>query len=80
MFLSNKVTGSEWMYETCVSQEVLITIQKPGAHLHVCSDMRVALSRVNAQKAAGPDGVPGRVLRACVVQLTEARTDISTCH
>ena len=33
--------------------------------------VRAALSRVNAQKAAGPDGVPGCILRACAVQLTE---------
>ena len=35
-----------------------------------------ALSRTNARKAAGPDGIPGRVLRACAVQLTEVWTDI----
>ena len=35
-----------------------------------------ALSRVNAQRVAGPDGVPGRVLRACAVPLTEVWTDV----
>ena len=40
------------------------------------SDVRAALSRVNARKAAGPDGVHAHVLRACAVQLTEVWTDI----
>ena len=37
------------------------------------------LTRVNARKAAGPDAVPGRVLRACAEQLAGVFTD-STCH
>ena len=35
------------------------------------ADVLSALSRVNARKAAGPDGGPGRVLRACTGQLAE---------
>ena len=31
---------------------------------------------VNIHKAAGPDGLPGRVLRACADQLTGVFTDI----
>ncbi|XP_031159417.2 uncharacterized protein LOC116052744 [Sander lucioperca] len=40
------------------------------------TDVCVALSRINACKAAGPDGIPRRVLWACAVQLTEVWTDI----
>ena len=40
--------------------------------VEVCS----VLSRVNARKAAGPDGIPGRVLRACTGQLAPVFTDI----
>src|SRR4029434_10740693 len=40
------------------------------------TDVCAALSRTNARKAAGPDGIPGRVLRACAGQLTEVLTDI----
>ena len=40
------------------------------------TDVCAALSRINARKAAGPDGVPGRVLRACAGQLAEVLTDI----
>lgn len=35
-----------------------------------------ALKRVNPRKAAGPDGVAPRVLKACAEQLTEVCTDI----
>lgn len=38
--------------------------------------MCAALSRINARKAAGPDGIPGRVLRACAGQLTGVMTNI----
>ncbi|KAL0201505.1 hypothetical protein M9458_004692, partial [Cirrhinus mrigala] len=40
------------------------------------SDVYTALSRINARKAAGPDGIPGRVLRACAEQLAGVFTDI----
>ena len=33
-------------------------------------DVRQVLLAVNPKKAAGPDGVPGKVLRACAPQLT----------
>lgn len=35
-----------------------------------------ALSRTNACKAAGPNSIPGRFLRACAAQLTDVWTDI----
>ncbi|TKS65503.1 RNA-directed DNA polymerase from mobile element jockey [Collichthys lucidus] len=40
------------------------------------TDVHTALSRIKAHKAAGPDGIPGRVLRACAEQLTGIFTDI----
>ncbi|KAK3509541.1 hypothetical protein QTP70_001400 [Hemibagrus guttatus] len=39
-------------------------------------DVRRAFSRVNTRKAAGPDGISGRVLRACADQLTPVFTEI----
>ena len=38
--------------------------------------VRATLRRVNARKAAGPDGVAGRVLKACADQLAEVFTTI----
>ncbi|KAK3531741.1 hypothetical protein QTP70_027281 [Hemibagrus guttatus] len=38
--------------------------------------MRKTLCRVNPRKAAGPDNIPGRVLRECAEQLADVFTDI----
>src|SRR4029434_4070046 len=40
------------------------------------TDVCAALGRINARKAAGPDGIHGCVLRACAGQLAEVLTDI----
>ncbi|XP_051956747.1 uncharacterized protein LOC127625478 [Xyrauchen texanus] len=40
------------------------------------ADVRKTLRRVNPRKAAGPDNIPGRVLRGCADQLTDVLTDI----
>ncbi len=40
------------------------------------ADVRKTLSRINPRKAAGPDNIPGRVLRDCAAQLTDVLTDI----
>lgn len=40
------------------------------------AQMLSTLSKVNAWKAAGPDGIPGRVLRACAEQLAVVFTNI----
>ncbi|KAI3374399.1 hypothetical protein L3Q82_005970 [Scortum barcoo] len=40
------------------------------------TDVKNALSQINARKAAGPDGILGRVLRACAEQLAGVFTDI----
>ncbi|KAK1788576.1 hypothetical protein P4O66_002653 [Electrophorus voltai] len=40
------------------------------------SDVRRAFKRVNTRKVAGPDGICGRVLKACADQLAPVFTDI----
>ncbi|KAI4879702.1 hypothetical protein NFI96_007538, partial [Prochilodus magdalenae] len=40
------------------------------------ADVRKTLRRVNPRKAAGPDNIPGRVLKECADQLTDVFTDI----
>ncbi|KAK1799088.1 hypothetical protein P4O66_007353 [Electrophorus voltai] len=40
------------------------------------SDVSRVLKRVNTRKAAGPDGICGRVLKACADQLAPVFTDI----
>ncbi|KAL0199448.1 hypothetical protein M9458_007988, partial [Cirrhinus mrigala] len=39
-------------------------------------DVRRAFKRVNTRKAAGPDGISGRILRACADQLAPVFTEI----
>ncbi|TWW68216.1 hypothetical protein D4764_19G0000140 [Takifugu flavidus] len=40
------------------------------------TDVRAELSRINPRKAAGPDGIPGRVLRTCAAELAGVLTDL----
>ena len=40
------------------------------------ADVSKTVKQVNIHKAAGPDGLPGRVLRACADQLAGVFTDI----
>ncbi|KAL0202652.1 hypothetical protein M9458_000670, partial [Cirrhinus mrigala] len=40
------------------------------------ADVRKTLSKVKPRKAAGPDNIPGHVLRDCAAQLTDVLTDI----
>ncbi|XP_013868639.1 RNA-directed DNA polymerase from mobile element jockey [Austrofundulus limnaeus] len=40
------------------------------------TDVGAALSRIKSHKAAGPDGIPGRVLRACSEELAGVLTEI----
>ncbi len=44
--------------------------------LHFCRGCNPILRRVNIHKSVGPDGIPGRVLRACAFQLAGVFTDI----
>ncbi len=39
-------------------------------------DVTRSFKRVNIRKAVGPDGIPGRVLKACAFQLARVFTDI----
>ncbi len=41
------------------------------------ADVTRSFKRVNIRKAVGPDGIPGRVLKACAFQLAGVFTDIS---
>ncbi len=40
------------------------------------ADVRKTLSRINPRKSAGPDNIPGRVLKDCAEQLTDVLRDI----
>ncbi len=40
------------------------------------ADVTRSFKRVNIRKAVGPDGIPGRVLKACAYQLAGVFTDI----
>jgi hypothetical protein len=40
------------------------------------ADVSKTFKQVNIHKATGPDGLPGRVLKACVDQLASVFTDI----
>ena len=40
------------------------------------ADVSKTFKQVNIHKAAGPDGLPGRVLKACTDQLASVFTDI----
>ncbi|KAK3508072.1 hypothetical protein QTP70_012309 [Hemibagrus guttatus] len=40
------------------------------------ADVKRTLCRVNPQKSAGPDNIPGRVLRECAEQLVDVFTNI----
>ena len=40
------------------------------------ADVSKTFKQVNIHKAVGPDGLPGRVLRACADQLASVFTDI----
>ncbi len=42
------------------------------------ADVTRSFKRVNIHKAVDPDGIPGRVLRACAFQLAGVFTDISS--
>ncbi len=43
------------------------------------ADVTRSFKRVNIRKAVGPDGIPGRVLRACAFQLAGVLQTFSIC-
>ncbi len=57
-----------------------LPISAPGSYHCVITvsedDVRRELRRVNVRKAAGPDGITGRVLRSCADQLAGLFTSI----
>ncbi|KAK3548114.1 hypothetical protein QTP70_004889 [Hemibagrus guttatus] len=59
--------------ERCNSEEDHPSFRGPGL---TKADVRKTLCRVNPRKAAGPDNIPGRVLRECAEQLMDVFTDI----
>jgi hypothetical protein len=61
--------------ETCMRASTF-----PGNCVITLSAANVSktLKQVNIHKAAGPDGLPGCVLRACADQLASVLTEIST--
>ncbi len=64
------VWNAEW--HTCT--KTAHTSRRSGALSR--ADVRKTLSRTKPRKAAGPDSIPGRVLKDCVEQLTDVLTHI----
>lgn len=52
------------------------TASTGGAFVITEHDVRRAFRKVNTKKAAGPDGISGRILRACADQLAPVFTEI----
>ncbi|KAK3506172.1 hypothetical protein QTP70_014844 [Hemibagrus guttatus] len=54
------------------------TIPPPNDQVlcHSTADVKRTLCRVNPRNSAGPDNIPGRVLRECAEQLADVFTDI----
>ncbi|KAK1804805.1 hypothetical protein P4O66_003647 [Electrophorus voltai] len=59
-----------------VAAEKSIPPQNDQVLCLTAADVRRTLRGVNPQKAAGPDNIPGRVLRECADQLADVLTDI----
>ncbi|KAK1804854.1 hypothetical protein P4O66_003555 [Electrophorus voltai] len=57
------------------SAEKSIPSQNDQVLCLTAADVRRTLSGVNPRKAAGPDNIPGRVLRECADQLADVLTD-----
>ena len=55
-----------------------INISAEGGHQLTLQPYQVkqAFQKIDSNKAAGPDGVPGRELKACAAQLATVFTDI----
>ncbi|KAK1791048.1 hypothetical protein P4O66_002092 [Electrophorus voltai] len=59
-----------------VAAEKSILPQNDQVLCQTAADVRCTLRGVNPWKAAGPDNIPGRVLRECADQLADVLTDI----
>ncbi len=61
----------------CSLKSQLSTLPPKDQPLSVSTaDVKKTLLRVNMSKAAGPDNIPGRVLRTCANKLLDVITDI----
>ena len=56
-------------------RKIIPPVEEQALSLSI-ADVRKSLSRVNPRKAAGPDNIPGQVLKDCAAQLAGVFTDI----
>ncbi|KAI3355814.1 hypothetical protein L3Q82_004221 [Scortum barcoo] len=61
---------------TATATKAAVTPDHQPLTLSSPDDVGAVLGRIVVHKAAGPDGIPGRVLRACSGELAEVLTDI----
>ncbi|XP_060729152.1 uncharacterized protein LOC132847667 [Tachysurus vachellii] len=66
--LANHASGTNSMHAERAGEVNMFTISE--------HDVRRAFRRVNTRKATGPDGITGRVLKACADQLAPVFTEI----
>ncbi|KAK7888821.1 hypothetical protein WMY93_024381 [Mugilogobius chulae] len=60
-----------------IQQKVTVPTEGGGQQLFVtAAEVRQVLRRINSGKAAGPDNIPGRVLKACSSELADVFMDI----
>ncbi len=76
-FQMHSTTFNQWfeMQNDTPAQKLPTTPNDQALCLYP-ADVRKTLSRINPRKAAGPDNIPGRVLKDCAEQLTDVLTDI----
>ena len=66
--LASRRNTEAYMRAPAVLDDCVITLS--------VADVNKTFKQVNIHKAAGPDGLPGRVLKACANQLASVFTDI----
>ncbi|XP_078077345.1 uncharacterized protein LOC144499139 [Mustelus asterias] len=71
--LSDELNAFYVRFEQEVSESMPPTLEALDVSGVTTADVK---SKVNPQKASGPDGVPGRALRSCMDQLAEVFRDI----
>ncbi len=59
-----------------MSKRLTLTFKEVSPLTLSVADVTRSFKRVNIRKAVGPDGIPGRVLKACAFQLAGVFTDI----
>jgi len=64
-------------HNTAHTESAPVAAAEEGSALSISvADVTRSFRRVNIRKAVGPDGIPGRVLRACTFQLARVFTNI----